>query len=557
MHFRRPPQGGKWNDDFGLTFATRGSGSFPLAFPPINYDTVVQAFCSAESQAPIPCIEKFTRDHFAEHRRFNFPTQRAWMFDGGVLDNKPFSYVARAIERKPAEYEVFRAVVYVEPDPKGDPKPPNDDSMPGLLKVAGSLYKLFRHEPIYEDLRGLRDRKAKVKDIRALLDANRENACRAAVEAGRTAGLADPPAPKEVDKWRSAGNAHAAKGALSGYPGYVVLKASAVGGVLANVICKALEYPYASRQAFCLRHVVLAWLDDEGALSSPGYDEAKGYELNPEQRDLLKAFDVPFRLRRIRALVHAINETYGKVGNTEEPQDIQRNDLDKFKAVLAKSAVALQSLEEDVAAAREAIKDIADGAWNSAIDQEIQNNDFDPSCFIEKYGGQLGKVRKRLSEKNQGISDNADAEVMKALQKLLEKDNTEGKKATKCIWKAFITFPFVDLIAFPLMSAAGIEDLIDIKVMRISPYDVPELQSGRCELKSLGLGGFQGFLDQDAREHDMTWGRLDGAYRLVELLMKAMVGDELRDNAEADRIRRCYLSRLKNKILSCQVMRCY
>lgn len=57
--------------------------------------------------------------------------------------------------------------------------------------------------------------------------------------------------------------------------------------------------------------------------------------------------------------------------------------------------------------------------------------------------------------------------------------------------------------------------------MRLSPADSTTLSPNPHRLKSRALGAFMGFLKRDAREHDLMWGRLDSADRLVELLVKA------------------------------------
>src|SRR3546814_2647652 len=103
-----------------------------------------------------------------------FPSGQAWMIDGGVLDNKPFSHVARAIEDKPADHQVYRIVVYVEPDPETQiDLPPEEVPIP--LAILKGLYPLFRHEPIYEDLRRLDERNAKVERIRHALSKSEEH----------------------------------------------------------------------------------------------------------------------------------------------------------------------------------------------------------------------------------------------------------------------------------------------------------------------------------------------------------------------------------------------
>ncbi|MDE0694385.1 MAG: patatin-like protein [Boseongicola sp.] len=310
MRFRRKPCGGGLQDDFGLTYATRSTASFPVAFAPVNYDTVKAAYESARPGGRVPVNDQFARDHFPEHALFDFPVDCAWMVDGGVLDNKPFTHVARAIEHKPAEHEVYRVVAYVEPDPEPNPAPSASVSIPRPLQVAANLYRLFRHEPIHEDLCRLRDRNKKVTDLKALLDANKNHARRLARVAGRRQGLKWPPVQADADNWRKATNAFSASAFLSGYPGYFVLKARSAADFLANVTCIALGYPYASRHAYFVRQFIRAWVHEQGALNPPELGTPIGYTVSQAQRLLLKAFDVPFRLRRIHALVRATNESY-------------------------------------------------------------------------------------------------------------------------------------------------------------------------------------------------------------------------------------------------------
>ena len=46
-----------------------------------------------------------------------FPPGWTWFVDGGVLDNKPFGPAIQAIRERPAECEVDRRLLYLEPDP--------------------------------------------------------------------------------------------------------------------------------------------------------------------------------------------------------------------------------------------------------------------------------------------------------------------------------------------------------------------------------------------------------------------------------------------------------
>src|SRR3546814_13165770 len=106
------------------------------------------------------------------------------------------------------------------------------------ISILKGLYPLFRHEPIYEDLRRLDERNAKVERIRHALSANLPNARRAARAAGDAAGLSWPPAPADFDRWRPLINDSAARCTLSGFPAYAQLKHSGLAHWLFVVSCR-------------------------------------------------------------------------------------------------------------------------------------------------------------------------------------------------------------------------------------------------------------------------------------------------------------------------------
>ena len=545
MHFRHTPNGGgNACNDFELTYAARSTGSFPFAFPPVNYESVSRAYREKRPEAPVTAVEEFERRHFPEHRLFDgFSANKAWMMDGGVLDNKPFTYVTRAIERKPAEHEVYRAVIYVEPNPEGEEQEARSADVPKPLRVGGRLFELLTHEPIYEDLQRLQDRNDKVEKIRAFLKAQSGDAERTAQKAGEQLSLVWPPKPADVKKWQEVTNSFAAKDLLSGYSGYVVLKARSSVRFLADVICRELDYPRESRQAFFFCRIMHAWFKREDALDEPVYSEDEGYVLREEQLLLLRSFDVAFRLRRLRALSRAINEEYVALKHGENGSGTGRRNLDKLKSKLEEITAAFQASEENNPRVEKTVLDLLrDSGVVSDIDSEVGKDCFDASCFISRHEDSIRRLCERLSECFRRVSDEQNAKMIKTLQDL-------PNDVSERILKMFATFPFVDLIAFPLMDAADIEDLVDVNIMRISPLDVP--RNGEPPLKSRGLFSFKGFLCKEARKHDIEFGRLDGASRLVDLIMEA-AGDK---DSSACKIRRRYIKRLTSVIEnSCETL---
>src|SRR3546814_6772460 len=67
-----------------------------------------------------------------------------------------------------------------------------------------------------------------------------------------------------------------------------------------------------------------------------------GDGLSEAQRELLGAFDIPFRIRRIRALVQAVNSAYAELPDEPEPRRAARGQLDACK--IGRAHVELQSL---------------------------------------------------------------------------------------------------------------------------------------------------------------------------------------------------------------------
>ena len=542
MHFRKAFRNGPFQQDFALTYAGRSTAGFPFAFQPLDYETAAADFRAARPEDPLPAADEFRRRYLREQELFQVPLERSLMIDGGVLDNKPFTYVAAAIERKPADCEVHRVVVYVEPDPapQGEEEAAGA-TLSGKLDFAKQLFRLFRHEPIHGDLVRLQERNARVRDIRRLLEANRRSAEASAEAAGRAwaPALAWPPQAAEADAWRQATNAFAAGKTLSGFPGYVAAKAVGAGRLLADTVCHILEFPYHARHAFMVRRVVLAWLEaQEGFLEVPRPQPCRGHVLSARQLSLLEAFDIPYRLRRLRALVGQVNALY----RTPPPAGAAFADLDAFKAALADSVVTLELATEKVHCLRDGLLEaLGDGLLLRDVEAAVARNDFRPDRVAVERGAALQRAYGYLAAHFQAIGRDQNQALATALGRLPE-------PWVEPVMKTLVTFPFLDFHAYPLMQAADVEDLIEVEVMRISPDDVPAGTGGRGALKCLGFGAFEGFLDREARVHDVVSGRLHGAHRLMDLLLDAAFGEE-REGAEARALRDRFLPRLEQGIL--------
>lgn len=107
-----------------LAFAARSTASFPVAFEPTLYEPAGRLFQGAPrlrmNQAPCQAV-----------------SERAYLLDGGILDNKPFEAALRAIARLPAVANTRRVLAYVVPDPAASaearPQTPDQALVPPTL----------------------------------------------------------------------------------------------------------------------------------------------------------------------------------------------------------------------------------------------------------------------------------------------------------------------------------------------------------------------------------------------------------------------------------------
>lgn len=150
MKFRRGPD--LPDDPFAgqdivakLAAAARSTASFPTAFEPF-YLPAADEKVTAGGEA-VPCLEG--------HANFRLG---CFVVDGGVLDNNPLESAIDAVFRQRAEGEVRRVLAYVVPDPGHIPDPPSQkpDQIPTLVSTAlASLVNIPRVESVSDQLRAI------------------------------------------------------------------------------------------------------------------------------------------------------------------------------------------------------------------------------------------------------------------------------------------------------------------------------------------------------------------------------------------------------------------
>ena len=376
--------------------------------------------------------------------------------------------------------------------------------------------RLLLHEPIHADIQSLHDRNRKVKRIAEIAREARLEAYRVAADIAASRGLPWPPTTQSLHRWRWEVPIAQAQLWDPAYPGYVALKARRAAGVLSAAVSSTLNFRYHSREAHFVREAVRAWADWRGYSKPPRFVQEKGaYALQEGQLRLLVALDLPFRHRRLRDLVNTANAEYDREPEAGVTPDSHRSQIDRFKATLAKARDSLDRvdgmLSEDVYSdLMKLVRRVGAGASiHSLPDRERAN-------LLEVLDAAYDMTADLFGPPCEHVN----ALIVGAIASIPQ------ERVQSRIASAYAVFPFLDRITFPLMDTAGIEDLIEIDVMRISPADC-EFQIGDDhQLKGAALGGFAGFHQRSFREHDLLWGRVHAVERLVDLIVRAAVQDD-------------------------------
>ncbi|MGB0629763.1 MAG: DUF3376 domain-containing protein [Alphaproteobacteria bacterium] len=297
---------------------------------------------------------------------------------------------------------------------------------------------------------------------------------------------------------------------MVGYAGYVGLKLRRAADIYADILCRALNAPYDSREAYFLRRLVRAWL---------GYDDPRaGMEdvLNPlssgnlgsltaKQLRLLQAFDIPFRIRRVRALVHMVN---GEYSSTDD-----RRPLDDCKKILSDIVLGYEQALDDRETDLGWIEAVRSFYMDESTADLLKTFMSNPAGAAEKYDDALTHVFETISGRFADMGATENSRLGRAIMALPESIRVKAARE-------LIAFPVHDVSIFPLMDAAGLVDPISVDTLRISPYDAKIVGDRKKKLASADMGAFKGFLDRKLREIDLLYGRLNGAERMIQIIVQ-------------------------------------
>jgi patatin-related protein len=498
---------------------------------------------------------------------------RLHLVDGGVLDNRPFSYTIKEIYHRTTERRVYRKLFYVDPSPdrfKGNPEY-EDMLKPGIVRVVkDSLIALPRYESINKDLELINEHNEKVRrykflltDLETLLDIeekDRENndfydqqrnvylrARLISLENKilpliflKSEGLVKASKPKENETEKKENRIEkfekAAK--LLAEPFTAPQASSERLKLLKRLeqdICH-LDVDYALRRYFFISEYVYRLLDEDYLcewLKNKKKLEIDKSSISDEILSNLKS--IISKLNHYRKLIEALKVNLDKLFINKKIEeyffellDESNNSTKQFTEKFYRAMLWLhgQVLNAE-SLSKSARKNFYVKELNKDLTEKIQQIKSLSSLknFFQLSGEEQLVELRDLAEKSilKQLVDETKQELLSSGTGEIEHYNYIKEK----LLNYFQEFEKVDTVLYPLDYLAGIPEKQLIETFRISPEDARlGLSSNfnygeRLKHKLAGdsLKAFGGFLKKSWRANDLLWGRLDGLNRIVEALV--------------------------------------
>jgi patatin-related protein len=500
-HFDREENG-------ALALAARATSSLPAGFPVVNLEEFA-AVLPPGATTP----DRLSR-FFRAYRLSGADPTWAYLVDGGVLDNKPFGPVIRAIKERHASNEVDRYLAFLEPDP-GSPSRPKErpKSPPPLRAVLGALSGLPRSEPILDELQELLLRNERVRAVRDVIESNWstvENRVRELIP-----GLDDPPADPgspQLKEWSETIHRAARELGGLGYGTYLRLKIGSALDSFARAACLVCDYTDSSNHAQLVRDLVRAWARGKNLFA---HDETE------EQRAFVRDFDLRYAERRLRFVIAGVSWLYRDAAPEMKDGYPSRRQLDAVKERLYEALAKLEWLSSGRGFAGEVLGGVQTCFGEQRLTEYLRTHGLSVDRFLTDHGDELDAVNDALRSL---LDQELEGFTAALYSDLIELTAGWDTKTRRDLLIRYLGFPIWDGVLYPVQALSDVAERDEIRVLRLSPRDSSLLKplSGRPKVQGADLGHAYAFFSREARENDYLWGRLDAAERLVRLLLTRM-----------------------------------
>jgi patatin-related protein len=497
----------------GLALAARATSSFPGAFAPVQLSSLERLLLKRGINWPNR--QRFIAANFKEHINAGADPKATPLFDGSIVNNKPFSAVLNMIRERPAYRDVDRRLVYIEPDPELPVVAPGEQAPSFIGTLEAAILGIPLRGPIYGALAQVREFNETTERMRTVL----------AAAYPELSGLVDTvtervpstgDANRTVEYWRETANAFAVKGAGYAFQVYARFKTFSIIDALVDLTCDLGEIDRTSPIRPRLAAEMLSWATRRGAIAPEGSLSIADGSQPPQWVDFLIRFDVEFRRRRLSFVMRGLNLLYSRLTEASF-QQVKPHHIDdlksQFQAPLGRlrrphlgdfASAALRARIVALAAGFGIVGDGNADATLAARDSLKQEMDGLMEQLHQELD--LGRIDRTVDAI---VASSLTGDVPTALRRE--------------VLTYYIGFPFWDAWTFPISEWRAVEEHREIRVDRISPDDAVLLRNGTnaTRLQGAEFRHFAGFLSRSRREHDYLWGRLHGAERLIDIVCDA------------------------------------
>jgi len=519
-----------------LATLARITSCFPAAFEPVRVKDVPEGDSTPD----------------AKLQRWGKLGKGACFLDGGVLDNKPFTYTLKAIFSRTADRAVDRKLLYVEPDPETFVAE-SKVSQPNLVQAAlASLIGIPGYESISDDLKLLAERNNKLRQYQRLVE-RLQPECAPSSSAPGSPDVAPlpprPPAPGLYERSR-----------------LVFVSERVIQGIFRNGGRNDLIQPEEREKA--LQFV-------------KKFDELFDVQLKETPANIARlfdAFDVYFRMRRAVRIVYLIYEHLNRPqlpldpGIAQPYKEVWRafNRQIKLYEVIQSAMQALideAPFDWKASTAEAELWGLVQAALMQLLDTRAEPARLLPRAYTEDYGArtqnwlrqsQLTEVNNALRTLSNRIIDEAATKqlvpaALDGFRSVLEDVEQFERQILETIADpkdpirlAYDRFEDLDMQLYPMEMLAGLYEKDIIETIRISPRDAEKAFSRNSysdKVSGDALYHFGGFFKRSWRSNDILWGRLDGLCQLLETLVKS---ERLKELGEGQDARRRIADRLRS-----------
>jgi patatin-related protein len=480
-------------DPLELVLAARATASFPGAFPPLTL-AEIDALASAEGHH-WASREAFLARIMPNHLARDTAGQVA-LIDGAVLVNAPFGAALAALYGRPAQREVDRRFVYLDPRPDGGVAMtgPPSRKVGFFGAIFGSLSTIPREQPIRDDLERIEQQSRDAERLKRIVMELQGDIDHAVEKLFGYTFLLNRPTPKRLAGWRAKAQQAAAERAGYAFGAYALTKFEAILDQLARLTLKAAGQPLADPAP--LAHALRCELE------ARGLDRLTelGGGATPGAVAFFRAHDTGFRIRRLQMLARKLTRDWDRDPETaEDAIDRAREQLYTILALYHRADTGVLTDPRFIELARRA---------NEA-----------PGAILDFLATQRLLPATDLA---------AEELLIDALEDM------PGNLKRRMLL-TYLGFPFYDVATLPLSRRDGFDEFNPVKIDRISPDDARSIREGgtAATLRGIEFYNFGAFFSRDYRENDYLWGRLHGAERMIDLVASTVSGGMLAESVAA------------------------